>query len=78
MPNIFDQTEQMIREFGEIRDHNAAFKVLYSELCSDDLMKHYKVFSGENKANILRELDTIEAAIKSIGENMSPHRAESH
>lgn len=76
MPNIFDQTEKLIHEFGEIRDHNAAFKTLYTELCSDDLLRHYKVFTGENKANILRELDKIESAIKTIGENMSSHRAD--
>lgn len=75
MPNIFDQTEKLIHEFGEIRDHNATFKSLYTELCNDDLLKHYKVFAGTNKANILRELDAIEAAIKVIGENMSSHRA---
>jgi len=40
------------------------------------LLKHYKVFAGENKANILRELNTIEEAIKTIGLNMSSHHAE--
>ncbi len=76
MPNIFDQTEKLIREFGEIRDHNAAFKAQYSELCNDDLLKHYKVFSGENKANILKELNAIEESIRIIGQNMSSHRSE--
>lgn len=75
MPNIFDQTEKLIHEFSEIRDHNAAFKALYSELCSDDLLKHYKVFTGEHKANILRELNTIEEAIRIIGENMTGQRS---
>ena len=76
MPNIFDQTEKLIHEFGEIRDHNANFKTLYNDLCSDELLKHYKVFTGENQANILRELNTIEEAIKAIGLNMSSHRSE--
>lgn len=77
MPNIFDQTEKLIHEFGEIRDHNAKFKTLYNDLCSDELLRHYKVFAGENKANILSELNAIEEAIKNIGLNMSSHRAES-
>jgi hypothetical protein len=76
MPNIFDQTEKLIHEFGEIRDHNANFKALYNDLCSDELLKHYKVFGAENKANILRDLNAIEEAIKNIGLNMSSHRAE--
>jgi hypothetical protein len=76
MPNIFDQTEKLIHEFGEIRDHNANFKSLYNDLCSDELLMHYKVFGGENKANILRDLNAIEEAIKNIGLNMSSHRAE--
>lgn len=77
MPNIFDQTEKLIHEFGEIRDHNAKFKDLYNELCSDELLKHYKVFAGDNKANILKELETIEAAIKAIGINLSSHHSNS-
>ncbi|MEZ4803988.1 MAG: hypothetical protein R2852_00475 [Bacteroidia bacterium] len=76
MPNIFDQTEKLIHEYAEIREHNAAFKTLYTELCSDDLLKHYKVFTGENKSNILAELNKIEEAIETIGKNMSSHRSE--
>jgi hypothetical protein len=75
MPNIFDQTEKLIREFAEIRDHNAAFKMQYTELCDDDLLKHYKVFTGNNKASILHELNTIEQAIKNIGEHMTGQRS---
>lgn len=75
MPNIFDQTEQLIREFAEIREHNAKFKALYTELCQDDLLKHYKVFTGENKSAILKELDTIENAVAEIGKNMTGQRS---
>jgi hypothetical protein len=71
MSNIFDKTESLIREFGEIKDHNARFKALYEELCGDDLLKHYKTFTGVNKENIVKELEQIEKSISSIGQNLT-------
>jgi hypothetical protein len=71
MSNIFDKTESLIREFGEIKAHNARFKALYEELCNDDLLKHYKTFTGVNKDHILQELSQIESSIHSIGQNLS-------
>ncbi len=72
MSNIFDKTESLIREFGEITAHNARFKSLYEELCNDDLLKHYKTFTGVNKEQIIKELEQIEASVRTIGQNLSP------
>ena len=71
MSNIFDKTESLIREFGEIKEHNARFKALYEELCNDDLLKHYKTFTGVNKEHILEELAQIEKSVGLIGQNLS-------
>jgi hypothetical protein len=71
MGNIFDKTESLIREFGEIKAHNARFKALYEELCEDDLLKHYKTFTGSGKEHIINELKQIEASIRNIGHNLN-------
>jgi len=71
MSNIFDKTESLIKEFGEIRAHNARFKALYEELCNDDLLKHYKTFTGNNKEHIMKDLEQIERSIIHIGQNLS-------
>ncbi len=69
--NIFDKTESLIREFAEIRDHNARFKTLYEELCNDELLRHYKTFSGVSKEHIKRELERIEHSVQAIGKSLT-------
>lgn len=69
--NIFDKTEALIGEFSEIKSHNAGFKKLYEDLCSDDLLKHYKTFTGEHKEAIVHALEQIEQAVSKIGQNLS-------
>jgi hypothetical protein len=75
MSNIFDKTESLIKEFGEIKAHNASFKALYEELCTDDLLKHYKTFTGSSREHIMEELERIEKSIKAIEENLTPSSA---
>jgi uncharacterized protein YdcH (DUF465 family) len=75
MSNIFDKTESLIKEFGEIKAHNARFKALYEELCNDDLLKHYKTFTGSSREHIMEELERIEKSIKAIEENLTPSAA---
>lgn len=69
--NIFDKTEALISEFTEIKAHNAGFKKLYEDLCGDDLLKHYKTFTGEHRDAIMRSLEQIEQAVAKIGQNLS-------
>jgi len=69
--NIFDKTEALIGEFSEIKSHNAAFKKLYEDLCNDDLLKHYKTFTGEHREMIMHSLEQIESAVAQIGQNLS-------
>lgn len=69
--NIFDNTEALIREFSEIKSHNAGFKKLYEDLCNDDLLKHYKTFTGGHRDAIMHSLEQIEQAVAKIGQNLS-------
>lgn len=77
MPNIFDQTEKLIREFGEIRDHNTAFRELYNSLCNDELLKHYSVFTGNHREVILRELEQIRLSLQTVGEQLTGQKSGS-